>query len=297
MSGTSRERSEEVSSLGKKSDGALQKITNKLSDVRNVKDLHLKHYHMSSAQFKKRTTHLDIPGKVYDLYQQVVKTCPFCKSTKPRPDRSRVSGQSRIIWRSHLLGSWLCKYWRQTFGFLIVLDGATSHLTAYPCNSTSPSEVISKLREWVDTLQMNPRAICADMAFHHPHDMQAFYRMQNIQRFPTGPYTPWPIRAEMGVRSSKNLDKTSVTNHTCSVDAQGSDGEKHAGDSEWQNAYGVSHGKETKRSHGPSFHESRTADIYTQPNRTFSMRKFKNLIGYENTSRNPTTRRHSTGSC
>ena len=42
--------------------------------------------HMPSAQFKKRTTHLDIPGKVYDLYQHVVKTCPFCNSTKPRPD-------------------------------------------------------------------------------------------------------------------------------------------------------------------------------------------------------------------
>ena len=33
-----------------------------------------------------------------------------------------------------------------TFGFLIILDGATSDLTAYPCKSTSPSEVIS----WMD---------------------------------------------------------------------------------------------------------------------------------------------------
>ena len=50
------------------SDGeALQNISNKLSDVRNLTDLHLKHYHMSSAQFLKRTTHLDIPGKVYDF--------------------------------------------------------------------------------------------------------------------------------------------------------------------------------------------------------------------------------------
>ena len=58
MSGTSPERSEDVSSLDKNSDSeALQKITNKLSDVRNLKDLHLKHYHMSTAQFKKRTTH------------------------------------------------------------------------------------------------------------------------------------------------------------------------------------------------------------------------------------------------
>ena len=71
MSGTSRERPEEVSSFGKKSGGALQTIINKLSDVRNLRDLRLKHYHMSSAQFKKRTTRLDIPGKVYDLYQHV----------------------------------------------------------------------------------------------------------------------------------------------------------------------------------------------------------------------------------
>ena len=50
-------------------------------------DLHLKHYHMSSGQFKKRATHLDIPGKVYDLYPHVVKTCPFGNLTKPTPDR------------------------------------------------------------------------------------------------------------------------------------------------------------------------------------------------------------------
>ena len=75
----SRERSEEVSILGSKPDGeALQNIINKLSDVRNLKDLHLKHYLITTAQFNKRTTHLDIPGKFYDLYQHVVKTCPFC---------------------------------------------------------------------------------------------------------------------------------------------------------------------------------------------------------------------------
>ena len=35
----------------------------------------------------------------------------------------------------------------------------------------------------------------------------------------------------------------SVADHTCPVDAQGSDGEKHTSNSEWQNAYGVSHDK------------------------------------------------------
>ena len=80
----------------------------------------------------------------------------------------------------------------KTVGLLIVSDGATSHLTAYPCKSTSPSEVIAKLHEWMDTFQMNPKAICADMAFHQPHDMQAFYRMHNAKRLPRGPHTPWP---------------------------------------------------------------------------------------------------------
>ena len=66
--------------------------------------------------------------------------------------------------------------------------GATTNFKAYPCKTTSPSEVISKLHEWIDT-QMNPKAICADMAFHHPHDMRAFYQMHNVKSFPTGTHT------------------------------------------------------------------------------------------------------------
>ena len=70
---------------------------------------------------------------------------------------------------------------------------------------------------------MNPKAICADMAFHHRHDMQAFYQMHNVKRFPTEPHTPWPNRAETGVRlfkkflsalvdtASNNLDKTTLS--------------------------------------------------------------------------------------
>ena len=78
MTRNSRERTEDVSRWSKKSEGeALQNIINKFFDERNLKDLHLKHYHMSTAQLKK-TTHLDIPGIVYDLFQHVVRTCPFC---------------------------------------------------------------------------------------------------------------------------------------------------------------------------------------------------------------------------
>ena len=76
------------------------------------------------------------------------------------------------------------------------------------------------------TLFKNPKAIWAEMAFHHPHDMQAFYQMHNVVRLPTRPHTPWPNRAEMGVRlfkkflsalvdrASKNLDKTTLSQIT-----------------------------------------------------------------------------------
>ena len=123
VSRNSRERSEEV--LGRNPDGeALRNIKNKLSDERNLRDLHLEHHHMSTAQFKRKTTYLDIPGKIYDLYQHVAKTCPFCNSTKPRPDRSRVSGIRAeefgdLVFLDH--GS--TNIGDTTFGFLIILDG------------------------------------------------------------------------------------------------------------------------------------------------------------------------------
>ena len=157
----------------------------------------------------------------------------------------------------------------KTFGFLIILDEATSHLTAYPFKSSSPSEVTSKLHEWMGTFQMNPKAICAEMAFHHPRDMQAFYRMHNVKRLPTGPHTPWPNRAEMGVRlfkkflsalvdtASKNLDETTLsqiipaqlmrkatTVRNTQVTLSG------------KTPMELATGRRRKRSHGPCIHES-----------------------------------------
>ena len=69
----SHEQAEDTSILGRKAESeALLNIISKLSEERNLRDLHLKHYHMSTAQFKKKTNHLDIPGKIYYLYRHVV---------------------------------------------------------------------------------------------------------------------------------------------------------------------------------------------------------------------------------
>ena len=156
---------------------------------------------------------------------------------------------------------------------------------------------------------MNPKAICAEKAFHHPHDMQAFYRLHNAKRLQTGPHTPWPNRAENGVYDcSKSFSLRSWIqplkfwtrplcrrSHPAQLIAQGSNSEKHPRNSEWENAYGIGYGKETKTSHGPSFHESRTAHINTNQAGPSQWRNSKD--GYENASRSPTARRLSSRSC
>ena len=61
-----RKRSEEGSILRKNLDGeALRNVINKLLDDQNLRDFQVNHYHTSTCQFKKRSTHLDLPGRVY----------------------------------------------------------------------------------------------------------------------------------------------------------------------------------------------------------------------------------------
>ena len=83
VSGNSRERLQEVSILGRNPHGeALRSIINKLSDERNLRDIHLKHYHMSTARFKKRTTHLDILGKKFMTFTSSAVDVPILQFHK-----------------------------------------------------------------------------------------------------------------------------------------------------------------------------------------------------------------------
>ena len=190
---------------------ALKRIVTKLKDEKILRDLHLKHYHMATSQFKKRTSHLKLPSRIYDLYDMVVKRCQYCNENLPQPPRSRISGLraerfADLIFLDHGM---VDIHGRNSI-FLLILDAATSYLTAYPCLTSSATEVIQKLHEWMDTYQATPKAVCGDMAFHSPHDLKEFYRFHNIRPLPTGPHTPWPNRAETAVRLFKGFLKAMV---------------------------------------------------------------------------------------
>ena len=40
--------------------------------------LHVKHYHMSPTQFRRRTNQLALPEEIYDKYEHICKTCKVC---------------------------------------------------------------------------------------------------------------------------------------------------------------------------------------------------------------------------
>ena len=61
---------------------ALQRIHEKLSHPTELLKLHLKHYHMSTEQFKKRTSALKNPAKIYEEYEKEVKQCDTCQKSK-----------------------------------------------------------------------------------------------------------------------------------------------------------------------------------------------------------------------
>ena len=73
--------------------------------------------------------------------------------------------------------------------------------------------------------------------------------------------------------ASKNLDQTALAQITPAQLMR-----KHTSDLQWQDAHGTGHGTNTKRSHGPSFHESRTAFVHANQAKTSLMKKFKTWL-------------------
>ena len=52
---------------------------------------------MKLDAFKKRTSQLQIPKDIYDLYERVVKECEVCSKLTDAPPRSKVSGMRADI--------------------------------------------------------------------------------------------------------------------------------------------------------------------------------------------------------
>ena len=132
----------------------------------------------------------------------------------------------------------------------------------------------------MDTFQMHPKAICAETAFHHPHDMQAFYRMQilrdcllnhillgQIELKWVSDCIKWFLSALVDT-ASKNLDKTSLSQITpAQLMRKAATVRNTEVTLSGKTPMEVAMGRRPRDLMDPSFHESRTADIYTNQTR------------------------------
>ena len=58
-----------------------QRMLEKLNNDVELYKLHVKHYHMSPAQFRRRNSMLGLPGEIYDKYDRIVKGCRVCSTS------------------------------------------------------------------------------------------------------------------------------------------------------------------------------------------------------------------------
>ena len=182
---------------------ALRRMHQRLNSKLELYKLHVKHYHMSPAQFRRRTSELHLPAEVYDKYENVCKTCKVCAEGAPKPFRSHISGLRAnnfgdLVFVDHCE----VEFQGSHHVVLMVLDGATNLLWACPQRSKSNEETTDILREWMDNFQCVPRCLVSDMGFVSTM-MDKFYRHWGIHHLATGPRTPWPNRAEAAVRLFK----------------------------------------------------------------------------------------------
>eukprot|EP00435_Cladocopium_sp_Y103_P069455 s1543_g33.t1 len=183
---------------------AFQRSHEKLQSTTELLKLHLKHYRMSTEQFKRRTSALKLPKEIYEKYDAITKSCGTCSKSKIAPSRVKASGiRSEVFGELTFIDHGEVPINAHSkLQFLLLFDGATSLTTAYVVQNRSDATTILLLLEYFEAYQLNPKYIVADQAFMGP-EMEDYYNRHNIRPISLGPGTPWPNRAEAAIRLFK----------------------------------------------------------------------------------------------
>ena len=62
----------------------------RLDDNVELYKLHVKHYNMSPTQFRRRTSMLDLPDRIYEKYEEVYNKCRVCSMSVEPPPRAKI---------------------------------------------------------------------------------------------------------------------------------------------------------------------------------------------------------------
>ena len=164
--------------------------------------LHVKHYHMSPTQFRRRTSMLNLPDRIYEKYEEVYNKCRVCSMSVAPPPGAKISGIRASVFGDVIFVDHCEIELKKKYVVLLVLDGVTNLLWTTAQNSLDKKETLVHLREWNEQNNCIPRAIVGDEAFFSD-EFNEYYKFHGIKGLPCGPRTPWPNRAETAVRLFK----------------------------------------------------------------------------------------------
>ena len=182
---------------------AYRKMIKRLDDKVELYKLHVKHYHMSPTQFRRRTSMLNLPERIYEKYEDVFNKCRVCSMSVAPPPRAKISGiRASVFGDVVFVDHCEIELKKKKYAVLLVLDGATNLLWATAQNSLDKKETLTHLRSWNEQNNCIPKAIVGDEAFFSDEFLE-YYKFHGIKDLPCGPRTPWPNRAETAVRLFK----------------------------------------------------------------------------------------------
>ena len=181
---------------------AYRKMIKRLDDKVELYKLHVKHY-MSPTQFRRRTSMLNLPGRIYEKYEEVYNTCRVRGMSVAPPSRAKISGILASVFGDVIFVDHCeIELKKKKYVVLLVLHGATNLLRATAQISLDKKETLVHLREWNEQNNCIPKAIVGDEAFFSD-EFNEYYTCHGIKGLPCGPRTPWPNRAETAVRLFK----------------------------------------------------------------------------------------------
>ena len=135
----------------------------RLDDKVELYKLHVKHYHMSPTQFRRRTSMLNLPERNYEKYDDVFNKCRVCSMSVAPPPRAKISGiRASVFGDVVFVDHCEIELKKKKYVVLLVLDGATNLLWATAQNSLDKKETLTHLRAWNEQNNCIPKAIVGD---------------------------------------------------------------------------------------------------------------------------------------
>ena len=116
---------------------AYRKMIKRLDDKVELYKLHVKHYHMSPTQFRRRTSMLNLPERIYEKYEDVFNKCRVCSMSVAPPPRAKISGiRASVFGDVVFVDHCEIELKKKKYVVLLVLDGATNLLLGHGAEFT-----------------------------------------------------------------------------------------------------------------------------------------------------------------